>query len=311
MPELPAMPSVEPVTVPDGPRGSRQRKSLVIGVDGTLLQRMREADAPNLQRLMAEGTTSETQLPYGEPPAAESVSGTGWSTIACGVWPEKHGVRDNTFRGKAYEKYPDFLTRLKRCDSAVSTFVIANWAPVAATRAGGPIFSEAVDVRIGLDGGVDGFRLSDARSAEAAARYLREQDPDVAFVYFGQVDKAGHSTGPGSPEYLEALARVDVHVGTLLDALQARPGRAQEDWLLLVTTDHGHRPEGGHGGGTVDERSTFVIAHAAGIAAGRATVDTRAVDVAPTVFAHAGVEPDAIWGLDGRAMPGLLARAVS
>jgi hypothetical protein len=28
--------------------------------------------------------------------------------------PEKHGVRDNTFAGARYARYPDFLTQLAR-----------------------------------------------------------------------------------------------------------------------------------------------------------------------------------------------------
>ena len=33
-----------------------------------------------------------------------------------------------------------------------------------------------------------------------------------------------------------------------LDAIAARPDFTNEDWQILVTSDHGHKPNGGHGG---------------------------------------------------------------
>jgi hypothetical protein len=38
-----------------------------------------------------------------------------------------------------------------------------------------------------------------------------------------------------------------------------------EKWLIVITTDHGHRDEGGHGGDSSQERASFVIAHAIGM----------------------------------------------
>ncbi len=78
-----------------GPPGASLNKVLVIGTDGTrwdLVQAaMRSGQAPNLKRLRRLGFGRPSQLGYA-PPEALTLSEVGWSSIASGVWPAKHGV---------------------------------------------------------------------------------------------------------------------------------------------------------------------------------------------------------------------------
>ncbi|MDJ0379663.1 alkaline phosphatase family protein [Streptomyces sp. G-G2] len=269
-------------------------KVLVIGIDGTVLDRVKVADAPNLNGLMAQGLTARSTL-YANPMAATS-SGPGWSTIATGVWPDKHGVKDNSFTGKNYTAHPDFLTRAENANPALNTYAAADWEPITSTDQNGPIFSPKVDKRLSLKGDRDGYGSEDPKIAAAASAELRDQNPDAAFVYFGEIDHAGHSSGAASQEYLNTIGRVDKLVGQLLTAVHARPTYGQENWKVLVTTDHGHTDAGGHGGSTIQERGTFVIAKGAGIAAGSVRNDVRLVDVAATALQQVGVSTA---GLDG------------
>ena len=39
------------------------------------------------------------------------------------------------------------------------------------------------------------------------------------------------------------------------------PDKENEDWLLVIVTDHGHRDEGGHGQDSPQERASFILAH--------------------------------------------------
>ncbi|WP_049758759.1 alkaline phosphatase family protein [Renibacterium salmoninarum] len=118
-----------------GPNGSRLNKSLLIGLDGTLLSKAISAKAPNISTLMANGVTGESLL-YSQPTSSgvdrlgETSSGPGWSSILTGVWPDKHGVQDNSFSGKNYTQYPDYLTRMKQVDPTISTFAAADWTPI-------------------------------------------------------------------------------------------------------------------------------------------------------------------------------------
>ncbi|WP_329445022.1 alkaline phosphatase family protein [Streptomyces sp. NBC_01426] len=270
-------------------------KVLVIGLDGVVLDRVKVADAPHLNGLMAQGLTAKSTL-YANPMAATS-SGPGWSSIATGVWPDKHGVKDNSFTGKNYTAHPDFLTRVENAKPALNTYAAADWEPITSTDQNGPIFSSKVDKRLSLKGDRDGYGSEDPKIAAAAAAELRDQNPDAAFVYLGEVDHAGHTSGAASQEYLNAIARVDVLVGKLLTAVESRPTRDRENWKILVTTDHGHTDGGGHGGSTIAERGTFVIAKGAGIPAGSVRNDVRLVDVAATALAQVGVSAPALDGV--------------
>lgn len=170
-------------------------KVLVIGIDGAVLDRVKVANAPYLQGLMAQGLTARSTL-YANPMAATS-SGPGWSTIATGVWPDKHGVKDNSFNGKNYTAYPDFLTRIENAKPALNTYAAADWEPITSTDQNGPIFSPKVDKRLSLKGDRDGYGKEDPKIAAAASAELQGQNPDAAFVYLGEIDAA--STTPTAP----------------------------------------------------------------------------------------------------------------
>ncbi|MGW4793235.1 alkaline phosphatase family protein [Nonomuraea sp. NPDC004297] len=295
-------------------------KVLVVGMDGLRFDRLIVLDAPVLAGLMSTGAYGTSKLPYGEAgtPRTESPgeivpktpepgdggrvirsrtdSGPGWSSIATGVWPDKHGVVDNGFAQQQFLKFPDFLTRAKSARPDLTTSAFFSWAALAEHGAFGP----AIDHRLVLDGYADGWAACDRRVAEAAERHLTAQDPDAVFVYLGDTDEVAHDLGPHCPEYAAALRTQDAYLGRLLDAIRARPSYPDERWTVLVTTDHGHVDEGGHGGVSDEERTVFVIANLLGEDLGGRSLGAPAlVDVGPAALAVLGVAVDPRWGLDG------------
>ncbi|TDD02130.1 phosphodiesterase [Nonomuraea deserti] len=297
-----------------------KNKVLVVGMDGLRFDRLQAVGAPVLAELMASGAYGTSMLPYGEagtprtespgevvrktsePPAGGRVirsrtdSGPGWSSIATGAWPDRHGVVDNGFTAPQFQKFPDFLTRAKKARPELNTAAFFSWAALAEHGAFGP----AVDHRFVLDGYAIGWAEADKQVAAAAERHLAETDPDAVFVYLGDTDEVAHDLGPHCPEYTAALQTQDAYLGRLLDTVRARPSYARECWTVLVTTDHGHVDEGGHGGVAEEERTVFVIANRLGEhLGGRFLAGPRLVDVGPTVLAILGVAVDPAWDLDG------------
>ncbi|RKE23145.1 alkaline phosphatase family protein [Streptomyces sp. TLI_171] len=268
------------------PNGSKQAKTLVIGIDGTRYDKIAAADAPNLKALMASGTTATSNL-YANP-LAPTLSGPGWSTIGTGVWPDKHKALDNAFTGARFDLYPDYASRLETADPAASTLVIGSWNPITAN-----VFNGKADLRIAES-------ENDARTASDAADYLAHGNPDSVFLHFDEVDEAGHSYGGASSQYLAAIHGVDGLLGQVLAGLKSRPTYAAEDWLIVVTTDHGHTDAGGHGGNSANERQTWMVLNGKGCTAGARRYDVKPVDIAPTVLKHEGAAIDPAWGLDGK-----------
>ncbi|WP_418957265.1 alkaline phosphatase family protein [Streptomyces tritici] len=278
---------------PTLPDGTSADKVLVVGMDGLRHDRIAAADAPHLKRMMAEGTFGVSLL-YANPMAATS-SGPGWSTVSTGVWPDKHGVRDNSFTGRNYTQYPGFLARLHQIRPQLSLYAAVDWKPLDTY---GTVTAGA-DAKIVLDGDRDGYAGHDETITADSVTVLRDQNPDVAFVYLGNTDVVAHSSGTGQ-RYLDAIAVQDAQLGRMIAAIKARPTYAAERWTVIVCTDHGHVDVGGHGGSSIEERRTFVLATGPGIAAGARPIDTRLVDVAATVFHQLGITPEPSWGLDGK-----------
>nr|PPQ62728.1 nucleotide pyrophosphatase [Streptomyces sp. QL37] len=269
---------------------ARAPKVLVIGLDGALLGRIKAADAPNLDSLMASGLTAASSL-YSSP-LAPTLSGPGWSTILTGVWPDKHLVKDNAFTGAAFTRYPDFLTRIETAKPALSTYAVASWAPITTT-----IFSSKVDTRVSTPSAE-----YDTGTTSRAVAEVRNGNRAAVFVHLDNIDHVGHSNGAASSEYLASIHTADTQVGQIVSAIKARSTYASEDWLIMITADHGHTDAGGHGGNTAPERETFLIATGGGISAGSTRHDIKMPDVAVSALAHLGIPINPSWGLDGRPL---------
>lgn len=281
----------------DASRSVQERtpKVLVIGIDGVRPDVLAEVPTPALDGLAARGTFSDrarTTYP--------SVSGPGWSSFLTGVWPDKHGVTDNEFVGRRYDAFPDFLTRIEQERPELNTFAVSDWLPLVRLDGGMPTVSDAVDVKHVLDGYELGWSEADSASVALAVAHLAEADPDALFVYLGNPDETSHHHASIGAEYRAAIAEADGHVARLMEAVHARPSFDREDWLVVVSTDHGRRADGGHGGDTPEERTTFLLVSGPGALRGAPERAPAVVDVAVTALAHFGIALDPAWDLDGR-----------
>jgi predicted AlkP superfamily pyrophosphatase or phosphodiesterase len=280
----------------------RSPRVLVIGIDGVRPDILLKANTPNLEELIRTGAFSaraQTGLP--------TLSGPSWASLLTGVWKEKHGIMSNDFPfpENRLDRYPDFLTRIEQVRPELRTFAVADWPPLIEPQTSEegatapPVLSEAIDARVALDGGQTGWAEADERSVEAAVEELERNDPAALFVYLGNPDEVSHHTGSIEDEYVAAIERADRHVGRLLEAIRARPTYAAEDWLILVSTDHGRLPNGGHGGTTQEERTIFFLANGSRIPQGTIPTPPEIVDVAATALHYLGIGPRPEWELDG------------
>ncbi|PTR27637.1 type I phosphodiesterase/nucleotide pyrophosphatase [Rhodococcus sp. OK519] len=267
-------------------------KTVVIGLDGTMLDHVKSANTPNLHRLVAEGTSGQSSI-LGHP----TISGPSWSTILTGVWHTKHGVVDNSYNGARYDLYPTAFTRIEQVKPELRTASIATWGGIATISNSG---TPKADVVVSTPGaGSDA--ATDTATATAVAAEIATNGPDFVFTQLDQVDGAGHSSGTAGSEYVPALERVDAEVGRIVDAVDARSRATGEKWTILVTSDHGHKVTGGHGGQSAEEATTFVIARGAGYQAGATDDDVTIADITPTVLDNLGIAQPV--DLDGSPLP--------
>ncbi len=279
------------------PRSAAQarKKVLLIGFDGIRVDILEQADTPNFDALIAAGAFSASARTR-----PITVSGPGWSSMVTGVWMDKHGVESNVFTGNHYAEYPDFLTRIEQVRPEINTYTVINWPVMGTTADGGPMISRNVDVMVNIDGGTMGYFDADTEAVAIAAHYLRTADPDATFVSLGNTDEVAHETSSLAPEYRAAIERADGQLGELLAAVRARPTYDQEDWLILSSTDHGRRDDGGHGENSEKELTIYYLVSGPSADPSALTATPHIVDVSVTALAHLGIEIDPAWDLDGR-----------
>lgn len=277
-------------------------KSLVIGIDGLGYgeRGMTTADTPNIDRLFDGSWAEGYQSAFSHHAIAGGITGTeteqrsssgpGWSTILTGVWADQHHVRDNSFAAPNLDEYPTYFELLEEQVPNFSSTSVVHWTPIDTH-----LISTVDDANSQMD-----FRTSDDSdsgvmfSASTQLRNLSADQPAALFVHFDEVDGAGHSCGSSGACYQKEIQEVDLLVGRLLAAIQRRDTFADEDWQVILTSDHGHTPQGGHGGqSSLEKRIPFVVSsrhvEAGPIAAASTSIVSHA-DVAPTVLEHFGVE---------------------
>ncbi|WP_312510433.1 LamG-like jellyroll fold domain-containing protein [Chryseobacterium culicis] len=221
--------------------GAQTKKVLFIGIDGCRADVMMSTPTPNIQNLISQSIYSIDGLC-----AATTWSGNGWSTMLTGVWHTKHNVQDNNFTSPNYVNYPDFLTRAETYNPALRTISLAHWSPI------NDKIIKTADVKTNLS--------TDLAVKNAAVNALQNDNPDILFVDFDDVDHAGHSYGFSSTvsQYVNSIKTTDTYIGEIVAAMKNRPSYSNEDWLVVLTTDHG-AIESSHGGGNLTERNIFTV----------------------------------------------------
>ena len=249
------------------PEGKTAKKAIVIGYDGcradtlTLMENARESAILTLTDNGGHAVLSYcggVNYPYLNTQATSTAPG--WCSMLTGVWADVHGITDN-----GIEKSNDHLTLLTTLvedQTIASSAFYVSW--------GGHFSKEnttywqekqyieekgiaASFVCAGDDEGTFENVLDDLG---------RENCTDFIFSILEYTDHEGHSTGFGlqNPKYADAFRDAE-HAGkTILNTLAARATYESEDWLILITADHGGYNRG-HGHCTIQERYTFIVSN--------------------------------------------------
>lgn len=277
------------------------KKVLLVGIDGCRPDAIASSQAKHLPALIAGGTYSDACDVLGDRAKnADTASGPGWATILTGVWADRHEVVDNDVKKHNLKDCPNLFARVKAARPKAEVAAFVTWGPLH-----DPILGAADGVRLVVDGDKKGYKEGDKLAADEAVKYLADGDPAVLFVYFGHVDSTGHGYGfhPKAPKYTNAIEEADAHLGRVLDAVEKRPTRKQEDWLVVVVTDHGGKGRGHFPGVKEPEiRTGFLIVSGTAANKEKLKEKTTTADVVPTVLTHLDIPIEAEWKLDGKAV---------
>lgn len=205
------------------------RSLILLVVDGLGHSNLREAKAHARTLAALPNRRIETVVP--------STTGAALTTLTTGRLPGEHGLIGYRIR------HPELglVTTLKdwahiadraAWQRATPLFAQANALGVRTVAIGRPAHATGGLTEAILAGAeYSGGQTIDARFA-IALRLARAGDPFLAYLYVDELDRAGHSEGWQSEQWLRRLEALDSAVARLLPALPADVG-------LVMTADHG------------------------------------------------------------------------
>jgi len=252
----------------------RNRKVLIIGIDGFRSDAMQATISPYLKNLSESSDSFFTDKHQVE---RLTFSGPNWASLLTGVHC-KHEVTNNDFSNNQLEEFPHFFKYIEQADSSIVTASIVHWSPI----------NEYIvfDYADHATGGTD------LEIFNQAQKMLLNQDPinpDLLFLQIVDLDAAGHEFGfhPEVPEYANALTRIDGYVSELVSIINTKREQG-EDWMIFVVSDHGGDGMHHHNYTNVNIRRTVFLANHPELKFLNSHLSSQ-VDLVPTVLDFIGI----------------------
>gem|GEM_PF-24770 len=278
--------------------GQHSKKVLFVIADGIPADVLERVQTPNLDAIAATGAYMRAHVggekgAYSETP---TISAVGYNSLLTGTWANKHNVWGNDNQAPNYHYWTIF--RLLKAQFPHKTeAVFSTWQDNRKVLVGEGL-PETGGLR--LDWHADGYELDtvnfphdpahnymhrvDEKVADEAAAAVRKNAPDLSWVYLEYTDDMGHMHGD-SPEFYKAVEAMDGQVGRIWQAIRYREQHFGEEWLIVITTDHGRDEDSGHGHGgqSSRQRTTWIVTNARQLNAYARYNTPGIVDIMPTM----------------------------
>jgi predicted AlkP superfamily pyrophosphatase or phosphodiesterase len=283
---------------------AKTKKAVFIIVDGIPADVIEKLDPPNFKKIakiggFAKAIVGGEKGSYSETP---TISAVGYNSVLTGTWVNKHNVWDNDIKAPNYN-YPTIFRLLKTQSPEKKIGIFSSWEDNRTKLVGDGMAETGA---IHFDYKFDGLELDtinyphdekrdfmhriDEKVTDEAAESIRTHAPDLSWVYLEYTDDMGHNHGD-SPEFYKAIGYADEQVGRIWNAIEYRQQNFNEDWLIIITTDHGRDSVSGsgHGGQSNRERAGWIVTNAKGLNDHFKKQQSSIVDIMPTIARFMGI----------------------
>lgn len=277
---------------------AQKKKVVFVIVDGIPADLVEKVSTPHLDVISKIGGYRRAHVGgekggYSETP---TISAVGYNSLITGTWVNKHNVWDNDVKEPNYA-YFNLFRLLETQSPKKKTAIFSTWLDNR-TKLVGDGLPAAGGIKI--DHAVDGLELDtvrfphdnesmyihhiDEEVTNQAAAYIKEEGPDLTWVYLQYTDDIGHMFG-NSGRFEKSIEIMDNQVGRIWEAVQRRETNYKENWEIYITTDHGRDAALGkdHGGQSDRERTTWIVTNASGLNDYFKKFQPAIVDLMPTI----------------------------
>jgi predicted AlkP superfamily pyrophosphatase or phosphodiesterase len=214
---------------------------LLISFDGWRWDYIDRVPASNLKALAARGVRAAELIP-----SFPTFTFPNHYTIVTGLYPDHHGIVQNTIDDLAYAE---------RFTMSAATARESRWwggEPIWVTaerqgRRSAPLSWPGTEAPVGGVRPTAWLPFDDKASNTDRVRQVLdllalppERRPSFLTTYFSEVDHAGHENGPDSPELITAASHLDEALGQIVDGVR-RLG-LDDRTTVVVVSDHGMTP---------------------------------------------------------------------
>ncbi len=244
--------------------GKTEKKAIIIGFDGCradVLTEMRYEKSAIRDILHHGGSINLSYcggINYPAKNTQDTSTAPGWCSILTGVWADKHGITANDITKSLEHK--TLLTTLVEEKVIDSSTFITKWKGHFDRKNATYLLEKDYCEQNNLNVSFNRCE-NDHASYEYTLNEIKKSDcADFIFVIYEPTDSIGHNYGftINNPRYKEAFQTADLYGIETLNAIRERDTYDTEDWLIIVTSDHGGIGTD-HGGDSIQERMTFIV----------------------------------------------------
>lgn len=218
----------------------KKKMACIIGVDGTRADGMTILpEDSGIRRVAAEGGLYLSFAGGDEDYKQPTATAPGWTSILTGVWADKHGVTRNYTEKN--DEYPTFVTELAK-KYGTSGMLAFGWDGHVGENCRSTYLPEWKAVQAsGLDVVYHNFDSDEQIFKSMMDMAENAQNSTAFFCVFDDVDENGEKSGFSvkKEKYAAEIEDCNNKVEKIYNAIKSRPTFSEEDWLVIVTTDHG------------------------------------------------------------------------
>ena len=242
---------------------NNEKKVVIIGYDGCradILTKRENSGAIN--HLLRGGASINLTycggVNYPEENTQDTSTAPGWCSMLTGEWADVHGITSNGITKNVEPK--TLMTSLVEEDVIDNAAFITKWKGHFSRNNATYLDEKSYCEEHNLD--VD-FNLRKNNSdvfTGAMEEVISDDCADFVFIIYEDTDSAGHDYGftINNPAYEKGFKQGEAYGYEVIKAIESRETYAAEDWLIIVTSDHGGIGTD-HGGSSIQERMTFVV----------------------------------------------------